>query len=78
MSQASRGASTFLATLRSIHNDVHTRLQKAAEAYWEAVGGRSVERVLGWAMVAGLLLGGGVFFIFEVEGDGRGGLFVVR
>lgn len=77
MSQACRGASTFLATLRSIHDDIHTRLRKAVGACWDAVGGWSEEKALGLAMVASLLLGGAMFFNFGLEGDGRGGLFVV-
>lgn len=51
MSQASRGASTFLSTVRLVLKVMWIRFQAAAESCWQAVDGGSVARVVGWTVV---------------------------
>ncbi len=57
MSQASRGASTSLATVRSTFELMRTRFQAAAESRWQAVDGGSVTRAVGWTVVGVVAMG---------------------
>lgn len=76
MSQASRSASPFLATLRAVLDGMRMRFQTAADSCWgAAVDGGSVTRALCW--IVGGVLGMGWVDIFLLVGAEMGELVLV-